>query len=72
MHYLINTWLEKGGMSPLVLSGSLSKGSDCYKLVLVKMGENIETISMEGQGNIFTFDLICSVSMCHAEGSCIH
>ncbi len=45
--------------------------SDFDKLFFVKMGKHLESICMEGQGHIFTFDLIFSGSICHAEGSCI-
>ncbi len=36
---------------------SLSKGSGHGKLCLLKMGINLESICMESQGHIFTFDL---------------
>ncbi len=48
---------------------SLSKGSDRDKLFLVKVGKTLESICMEGQSHIFTFDLILSGSTCHAKGS---
>ncbi len=55
VHYLINAWLEKDGMLPNYAScgGRLTE-----KLGLVKMGIILESICMEGQGHIFTFDLI--------------
>ncbi len=40
-------------------------------LFFMKMGNNLETIYIEGQGHIFTTDLIFGGSMCHAEGSCV-
>ncbi len=43
---------------------------DYDKLFLIKMGTNLES-TMHGQGHIFTLDLICSQSMCHAERSYI-
>ncbi len=41
-------------------------GGECDKLCLVKMGKKQESICMESQGHIFTFDLIFSGSPCHA------
>ncbi len=52
---------EKGYVTqlfPLVWPRSLSKENDIDKLCLVKMGFFLESICMEGQGHIFTFDLI--------------
>ncbi len=56
-------WLEKGDVlpnyPPSVWPRSLSKGrSDSDNICLMKM---------EGQGHIFTFDLIVSESMCYAK-----
>ncbi len=41
---------------PLVWPRRLTKGSDCDKLLLVKMWKNL-SIYREGQGHMFTFDL---------------
>ncbi len=40
-------------------------------LFLVKWGQNLESICIEGQGHIVTFDFIFSWSMCHANGPCV-
>ncbi len=55
----------------LVWPRSLSKGSDSDKLFYVKMGKDFESICTEGEGHIFTFDLIFWGSTCHGEGYCI-
>ncbi len=53
MHYLINAWLEKGGMLSNYDSWCglefYQSGSDCGKLMLVEMGKNLESICMEDQ-----------------------
>ncbi len=45
--------------------------SDCDKLFWRKWEKTYKIIYMEGQGHIFTVDLIFSGSKCHAEESCI-
>ncbi len=56
---------------PLVVAQKPIEGGWPWWLFLVKMEKNLEGIGLEGQGHIFTFDLIFAGSSCHIEGSCV-
>ncbi len=74
MHYLINDSLEKGDM---LLNYASWCGLEAYlrgltvTLFLVKMGKNLESICIEDQDLLFTYDLIFLESMFHTKGFCI-
>ncbi len=57
---------------PFGVAVKLIEGDCLWQIIfLEKMGIILKTICMEGQGHIFTIDLIFSVSTYHAKGSCI-
>ncbi len=73
MHYLINAWLEKGGIflnyAPWYGLTVYQRGSDGVKLYMVKMGKDIDSICMEGQGHIaFCINVQCRGVLCSVNG----
>ncbi len=73
----MNAWLEKGGMFGMLPNYATLCGLAAYRRAVNGTNFFFENgkklfICMEGQGHVFTFDLIFSWSTCHAKGSCIH
>ncbi len=75
MYYFLNAFVEKSDiLHNYVPWGGLEANWKRITLTIsfmVKMGQMLESICMEGQGHIFTIDLIFWESKCHAEKSCI-